>query len=136
MKKNSTRKNTVKTRKKRSLRKWVIAVLIILAFMGYRIYGFIQCISDRGCVDYDVGFFDSSFDSSFSYTYKHSRAKYNWITGKCVKDDCCRNCYGKPIIYLYPEEITNVTVALGYPKKTTHTYPKYNEPWRVQAEPN
>ena len=42
----------------------------------------------------------------------------------------------KPIIYLYPEKITNVTVALGYPENTTHTYPKYNEPWKVQAEPN
>lgn len=42
----------------------------------------------------------------------------------------------KPIIYLYPEEITNVTVALGYPESATHTYPKYNEPWQVQAEPN
>ena len=42
----------------------------------------------------------------------------------------------KPIIYLYPEEITNVTVELGYPKNTTHTYPKYQGPWQVQAEPN
>ena len=42
----------------------------------------------------------------------------------------------KPIIYLYPEEITNVTVALGSPENATHTYPKYSEPWQVQAEPN
>jgi hypothetical protein len=25
---------------------------------------------------------------------------------------------------------------LGYPQNTSHTYPKYNEPWQVQAEPN
>jgi len=42
----------------------------------------------------------------------------------------------KPIIYLYPKEIMNVTVELGYPGNTIHTYPKYNEPWQVQAEPN
>ncbi len=49
---------------------------------------------------------------------------------------CGRHCRRKPIIYLYPEEITDVTVALGYPENATHTYPKYNEPWKVQAEPS
>lgn len=42
----------------------------------------------------------------------------------------------KPIIYFYPEKTTNITVELGYPENTTHTYPKYNKPWQVQAEPN
>lgn len=42
----------------------------------------------------------------------------------------------KPIIYLYPEQTTNVTVVLGYPQNATHTYPKYNEPWQVQAKPD
>ena len=42
----------------------------------------------------------------------------------------------KPIIYLYPEEITNVTVELGMPQNITHSYPKYVAPWQVQAEPN
>ena len=43
---------------------------------------------------------------------------------------------GKPIIYLYPTEQTEVTVKLGNPQKLTHTYPKYKDKWQVIAQPN
>ncbi|MGN1329948.1 MAG: hypothetical protein ACI4VN_01245, partial [Clostridia bacterium] len=33
----------------------------------------------------------------------------------------------KPIIYLYPEEETQVTIKLGKPESLTCTYPKYEE---------
>ena len=63
--------------------------------------------------------------------------KWQCNNGKCGCDcDPDEPIAFKPIIYLYPEEITNVTVALGYPENTTHTYPKYQGPWQVQAEPN
>ena len=42
----------------------------------------------------------------------------------------------KPILYLYPERETNVTVALGHPECVTHSYPKYDGPWRVKAQPD
>jgi len=42
----------------------------------------------------------------------------------------------KPIIYLYPEEETNVTVKLAYPEKLTTTYPKYKDNWSVTAYPD
>lgn len=42
----------------------------------------------------------------------------------------------KPIIYLYPEETTEVKVSLGVPENLTHTYPKYESSWNVIAEPN
>ena len=42
----------------------------------------------------------------------------------------------KPIIYLYPETITNVKVQLDYNGKLLHTYPKYNKGWDVKAYPN
>ena len=42
----------------------------------------------------------------------------------------------KPMIYLYPEEITEVTVKLGKPELLTTTYPKYNDSWNVTAYPN
>ena len=41
----------------------------------------------------------------------------------------------KPIIYLYPEQETDVTVTLGHPECITHSYPKYDGPWRVTARP-
>jgi len=41
----------------------------------------------------------------------------------------------KPIIYIYPDKITNVKIKLGYPEKLTCTYPKYNNCWNVKAFP-
>lgn len=43
---------------------------------------------------------------------------------------------GKPIIYLYPTEETEVSVKVGKPENLTHTYPKYEDGWRVMAQPN
>ncbi|MGN1329952.1 MAG: hypothetical protein ACI4VN_01265 [Clostridia bacterium] len=44
----------------------------------------------------------------------------------------------KPIIYLYPEEETQVTIKLGKPESLTCTYPKYEEEsgWKVTAKPD
>ena len=42
----------------------------------------------------------------------------------------------KPIIYLYPEEETDVSVVAKYPEKFTHTYPKYVDGWNVLAKPD
>lgn len=42
----------------------------------------------------------------------------------------------KPIIYLYPEQETEVTVKLKNPEKLTCTYPKYKESWNVIAKLN
>lgn len=42
----------------------------------------------------------------------------------------------KPIIYLYPEKETEVTVKLGYPEKITCSYPKYEDGWTVTANPD
>ena len=41
----------------------------------------------------------------------------------------------KPIIYLYPQGPTEVTVELGKPENLTHTYPKYDKLWTVIARP-
>ena len=43
----------------------------------------------------------------------------------------------KPVIYLYPEQPTDVMVTLGYPKEAlTYTYPAYEGGWRMRAEPD
>ena len=42
----------------------------------------------------------------------------------------------KPIIYLYPEEETEVTVTLGNSDLITCSYPKYTDEWNVLAYPN
>ena len=43
----------------------------------------------------------------------------------------------KPIIYLYPETTTEVTVKLWNPTQVTHSYPKYPETWwNIIANPD
>lgn len=42
----------------------------------------------------------------------------------------------KPVIYLYPQEETQVSVRLDYAGTLTSTYPKYGEGWQVTARPD
>jgi len=42
---------------------------------------------------------------------------------------------GKPVIYLYPEKTTDVSVEVGI-EHLTKTIPEYNNGWRVQAQPD
>lgn len=42
----------------------------------------------------------------------------------------------KPVIYLYPETQTDVTVKLNYDGKLTCTYPAYENGWSVTAAPD
>ena len=42
----------------------------------------------------------------------------------------------KPIIYLYPKQETEVTVKVENPQNLTHTYPKYENEWKILAKPN
>ncbi len=42
----------------------------------------------------------------------------------------------KPIIYLYPEKTTELSVTFGKPENITCSYPKYNNGWNVIAMPD
>lgn len=42
----------------------------------------------------------------------------------------------KPVIYLYPEQTTDVTVHLTYNGELTCTYPAYDHGWNVTAYPD
>ena len=42
----------------------------------------------------------------------------------------------KPVLYLYPEEETEVTVRLDYDGQLTTTYPAYGSGWTVTARPD
>lgn len=44
--------------------------------------------------------------------------------------------FKKPIIYLYPEEETEVSVKLDNKNQITTSYPKYIDGWNVLAKPN
>lgn len=53
---------------------------------------------------------------------------------------CARDREGdvsaKPVIYLYPEEETRVSVKLDYNGQFTSTYPAYEDGWTVTARPD
>lgn len=42
----------------------------------------------------------------------------------------------KPVIYLYPEQETEIEVKVIYPERLTCTYPKYEDSWKVLASPS
>ena len=42
----------------------------------------------------------------------------------------------KPVIYLYPEEETKVSVTLDFDGELTSTYPAYGDGWTVDASPH
>ena len=42
----------------------------------------------------------------------------------------------KPVIYLYPETETEITVQLDYSGELTCTYPTYTDGWKVTAAPD
>ncbi len=42
----------------------------------------------------------------------------------------------KPVIYIYPEEETEVSVKLDYSGRLTCTYPAYGDGWKVTASPD
>ena len=50
--------------------------------------------------------------------------------------DASQNAPKKPVIYLYPEEPTDVTVVLNYNGVLEFTYPEYHDGWSVTAYPS
>ena len=42
----------------------------------------------------------------------------------------------KPVIYLYPEKTTEVTVELEFSGEMTSTYPTYENGWEITAQPD
>ena len=57
-------------------------------------------------------------------------------TGEVGKIPTYIGGYAKPILYLYPEKETKVTITFDHPEKLTTTYPKYKDNWTVYAKPN
>ena len=55
---------------------------------------------------------------------------------QCAPDDPGNIILEKPVIYLYPEETTDVTVELTLDGELTTVYPAYDDGWRVTAQPD
>lgn len=55
---------------------------------------------------------------------------------KNTQDKCNQNINYKPIIYIYPEEDTDLTIQLKDTEKLLYTYPKYKNSWNIKALKN
>lgn len=54
----------------------------------------------------------------------------------CEENETADTKYAKPVIYLYPEEETKVSVELDFNGEFTSTYPAYENGWTVIARPD
>lgn len=61
---------------------------------------------------------------------------YIYKTGEVGQINTVIGGYAKPVLYLYPEKDTNVTVSFEKPELLTTTYPKFNKTWNVLAKSN
>ena len=55
---------------------------------------------------------------------------------QAIPDDPASCILGKPVIYLYPEKATDVTVQLDVDGVLTSVYPAYHDGWQVTAQPD
>ena len=112
--------NKNETKKEISNKKAIIAIISIVILIGICVFVYVniakkedECKNNYQQINYQQqGNSPTSFDLSRSTEIS------------------------KPIIYLYPEQETEVTVKVGNPQNLTHTYPKYENEWIVLAKPN
>lgn len=113
--------------------------------------------TDQGGTLYDIknknltifkSTFDYEFNSSFSIKQNITLEKYisykpiliyKELTGEYEavfrEDTLPQRCYGEPLIYLYPEQKTNINVALSPNISLTESAPLYKNGWNVIADP-
>lgn len=90
------------------------------------------CIGEEWCVGDQV---HCTYENVY-YDYENSRQEVDLIQIEASDWEPEPGVAYKPVIYLYPEEETAVTVKLELDGDLTCTYPAYNGGWRVTASPD
>lgn len=85
--------------------------------------------------DYCVG---DNIEVEYAPMYKTGEWEYRLLPAAIYPSDYHLDpgMDAKPVIYLYPEEETQVDVRLDYRGRLTVTYPEYRDGWRVTAKPD
>lgn len=65
-------------------------------------------------------------------SYKDIKIDFNYID----RTNCPTDVAYKPVLYLYPEETTKITVNFEHEELLTTTYPKFQDEWTITAHPN
>ena len=81
------------------------------------------------------GMFDTDKTGGESRNYNYDDC-VTYEDGKKIVKLRCLPTAEKPMIYLYPETETEVSVKLGAPEKLSVSYPLYEDGWKVLAEPS
>ena len=84
------------------------------------------CVGDQITCTYENTYYDS----------ENNRIEVDFLTVEASDWQPDPNAAYKPVIYLYPEEETDVSVKLVLDGKLTCTYPAYNTGWNVTAAPD
>lgn len=84
------------------------------------------CVGDQVLCTYENTYYDA----------ENNRVEVDMLTIEASDWKPDTNAAYKPVIYLYPEKKTEVTVNLMLDGKLTCTYPAYNSGWTVTALPN
>ena len=93
-------------------------------------------IADTDLLDeYCVG---DNIQVDYGNMYQQSEWDYRIVDAKISQSDfqLQEDMDYKPVIYLYPEEKTDVSVKLDYNGELTVTYPEYGDGWSVTAMPD
>ena len=80
-------------------------------------------------------FLDSDHEEIYTDSIK-AKGKTKTEVALTFKDATMYMIEDKPVIYLYPLKTTNVSVKLDLKGEMLFTYPKYNDGWEVEAEPD
>jgi hypothetical protein len=112
--------NKNETKKEISNKKAIIAIISIVILIGICVFVYANIIKKE----------DECQNNYQQINYQQQGNSLISIDPRYLTTD------EKPIIYLYPEDETEVTVKVGKPQNLTHTYPKYENEWKVLAKPN
>ena len=89
-------------------------------------------LSEEWCVGDQV---NCTYENTY-YDEQNNKIETDLITIKPSDFELDPNACYKPVIYLYPEQETEVSVQLQLDGKLTCTYPAYNTGWKVTAAPD
>ena len=84
------------------------------------------CVGDQVIVTYENTYYDS----------ENHRVEADLLTVEVSDFELDPNMCYKPVIYLYPEEETEVSVRLTVSGGLSCTYPAYGDGWHVTAQPD
>ena len=106
--------------------KYVYALLMFENGTTYEIY----------FTNEEVLVFSSGMTYGLRYVPKENVNPYDDFLDFSMEGGLQNPMTGKPVIYLYPEKETKVSVNLDFDGKLTYTYPALNNGWNVLAKPD